>query len=182
MSGIINEGKSFLTPKTNKQAGITDYSNLGIARNTIMGIPGATRDLFTGRGSFAPQTKSGIARNTVLGVPSTIGNNILKTMTPREEAVEVRTPFGLPSETIKTKDAPIVTTAANAVYRTLEMPVRASISLGLGLFGKKDKYNIPQGSRVGFENDSFTPYGVQQKRLSRNGIRFRTPLINWIQV
>lgn len=39
MSGIINEGKSFLTPKTNKQAGITDYSNLGIARNTIMEIP-----------------------------------------------------------------------------------------------------------------------------------------------
>lgn len=45
ISGIVNEGKQALIPKTNEQLGIKDQSGLGIARNTVMGIPNVVKNV-----------------------------------------------------------------------------------------------------------------------------------------
>lgn len=49
---------------------LNDSSLLGVAKNTVTGLPKASADLLKGTGSFKANNKLGIARNTVIGLPS----------------------------------------------------------------------------------------------------------------
>jgi hypothetical protein len=59
----------FIKKPIRKVINAPDDSALGIARNTITGIPKAAKDLVKGEGEFGAEKPLGIARNTVVGLP-----------------------------------------------------------------------------------------------------------------